>query len=204
MAREPGHGYEAEEGVMMRRWSVGMFLVGVVWLAAAPSGTAQTSFLAPLKTQWDNTRTLVEGIVAHVPEDKYDFRPTPEVRSFREQFTHLIDENFRFMAQAAGEAPPMEKSAIEQLKGRDEILKALKDSYDYGAKVWAGMTDQKAMEMIAGRGGQQQLRWAPILTQIVDNMDHYGNLVVYVRLNGMVPPRTAERQRQQQQPQTQR
>jgi uncharacterized damage-inducible protein DinB len=59
------------------------------------------------------------------------------------------------------------------------------------------------MEMIAGRGGQQQLRWAPILTQIVDNMDHYGNLVVYVRLNGMVPPRTAERQRQQQ-PQTQR
>jgi uncharacterized damage-inducible protein DinB len=188
---------------MMRRWSVGMLLMGAIWLAAAPSGTAQTSFLAPLKTQWDNTRTLMEGIVAQVPEDKYDFRPTPEVRSFREQFTHLIDENFRFMAQAAGETAPMEKSAIEKLTGRDEILQALKDSYDYGAKVWTGMTDHKAMEMIPGRGGQQQLRWAPILANIIDNMGHYGNLVVYVRLNGMVPARTAERQ-QRQPPQTQR
>jgi hypothetical protein len=95
------------------------------------------------------------------------------------------------MAQAAGETPPMEKSAIDQLKGRDDILQALKDSYDYGAKVWMGMTDQTAMEMIPGRGGQPQLRWAPILVQIIDNMNHYGNLVVYVRLNGMVPARTA-------------
>ena len=123
---------------MRRHWRVGTLLVSVAWLAVAQSGTAQTNVLAPLKTQWDNTRTLVEGIVAQVPEDLYDFRPTPEVRSFREQFTHLIDENFRFMAQAAGETPPMEKNAIEKLTGRDDILQALKDSYDYGPKSgWA-------------------------------------------------------------------
>jgi uncharacterized damage-inducible protein DinB len=189
---------------MMRGWSVGTLLLGAVWLAAAPSATAQHSFLAPLKTQWENTRTLVEGIVAQVPEDKYDFRPTPEARSFREQFTHLIDENFRFMAQAAGETAPMEKSAIEKLTGRGDILQALKDSYDYGANVWTGMTDHTAMEMIPGRDGQQQLRWAPILVQIIDNMNHYGNLVVYVRLNGMVPARTAERQQRQPPPPTPR
>jgi hypothetical protein len=171
-------------------------VVSIAWLAAAPSCSAQTNFLAPVKTQWEYTRTLVEGIAAQVPEDLYDFRPTPEVRSFREQFTHLIDENFRFMAQAAGETPPMEKSAIEQLKGRDEILQALKDSYDYGAKVWTGLTEQKALEMIPGRGGRPQPRWTPILVQISDNMNHYGNLVVYVRLKGMVPARTAERQQQ--------
>lgn len=188
---------------MRRHGRIGTLLVSVAWLAAAQSVTAQTSFLAPLKAQWENTRTLVEGIVTQVPEDLYDFRPTPEVRSFREQFTHLIDENFRFMAQAAGETPPMEKGAIEQLKGRDEILQALKGSYDYGAKIWAGLTDQKDMELIPGRGGQQQQRWAPILVQIIDNMNHYGNLVVYVRLNGMVPHRTAERQ-QQPPPPTQR
>src|ERR687887_2085320 len=114
---------------MMRHWRLGTLLVSVAWLAAAQCGTAQTNVLAPLKTQWENTRTLVEGLVAQVPEDKYDFRPTPEVRSFREQFTHLIGENFRFMAQAAGETAPMEMSTIDQLKGRDEILKALKESY---------------------------------------------------------------------------
>jgi len=198
--REPGHGENVKEGVMRRQWRVATLLVSLAWLAAAPYISAQTTILAPLKTQWDNTRTLLEGIVAQVPEDLYDFRPTPEVRSFRELFAHLIDENFRFMGQAAGETPPMEKSAIEQLKSRDEILKALKDSYDYGAKVWMGMTEQKAMEMIPGRGGQEQLRWAPILVQIMDNMDHYGNLVVYVRLKGMVPARTAARQQQQQAP----
>jgi uncharacterized damage-inducible protein DinB len=189
---------------MRRHWRLGALLVGIAWLAAAPYGSAQSNFLAPLKAQWDSTRALVEGIVAQVPEDLYDFRPTPEVRSFREQFTHLIDENFRFMAQAAGETPPMEKSAIERLRGRDEILQALKASYDYGAKVWSGMTEQKALEMIPGRGGQPQLRWAPILVQIVDNMNHYGNLVVYVRLNGMVPARTAERQQRQPPAPTQR
>ena len=189
---------------MRRHWRGGMLLVSIAWLAAAQGGSAQTHGLDPLKTQWDNTRALVEGIVAQVPEDMYDFRPTPEVRSFREQFTHLIDENFRFMAQAAGEPPPMEKSAIETLHRRDEILQALKDSYDYGAKVWMGMTDQKAMEMIPGRGGQPQQRWAPILVQIIDNMNHYGNLVVYVRLKGMVPARTAERQQRQPPPPTQR
>jgi uncharacterized damage-inducible protein DinB len=182
---------------MMQRRSVATLLVGAVRLAVAQSGTAQSSFLTPLKTQWDNTRRLVEGLVAQVPEDKYDFRPTPEVRSFREQFTHLIGENFRFMAQAAGETAPMEMSAIEKLTGRDDILQALKESYDYGANVWTSLTDHKAMEMIAGRGGQQQLRWAPILTNIVDNMDHYGNLVVYVRLIGLVPARTAGQQQQQ-------
>jgi hypothetical protein len=78
------------------------------------------------------------------------------VRSFREQFTHLIGENFYFMAQAAGETPPLEMSAIEKLKSRDDIMQALKDSYEYGAKVWTGMTDQRALEMIAGRGGQPQ------------------------------------------------
>jgi uncharacterized damage-inducible protein DinB len=115
-----------------------------------------------------------------------------------------MGENFRLMAQAAGEIAPMEMSTIDQLKGRDEILKALKESYDYGAQVWTSMTDQKAMEMIAGRGGQQQARWAPILANIIDNIDHYGNLVVYVRLNGMVPGCTAGQPQRQPPPQTQR
>ena len=91
----------------------------------------------------------------------------------------------------------MATAAINQLKSRDEIVKALAESYEYGAKVWAGMDDKKAMEMVPGRGGQQQMRLAAILSNIVDNNDHYGNLVVYVRLNGMVPGRTAARQQQQ-------
>jgi hypothetical protein len=51
--------------------------------------------------------------------------------------------------------PPMETCAIEQLNGRDDILQALKASYDYGEKVWMGLTEHKALEMIPGRGASR-------------------------------------------------
>jgi uncharacterized damage-inducible protein DinB len=80
----------------------------------------------------------------------------------------------------------------QNLKSRDELIKALRESYDYGAKVWAGLTEEKALEMIEVRGQKVQ-RWSAILGAIQDNMNHYGNLVIYVRLNGIVPPRSAGR-----------
>ena len=177
---------------MIRRLTLLVVLLAGVWLSGAQRAAAQASFLAPLKTQWESARNLVLNMADIIPEDKYDWKPTPEVRSFRDQLIHLIQENYSFMGQAAGEQ--QDTSRFANLKTRAEILQALKDSYAYGEKVWAGMTDAKAMEMVAGRGGQQQARWAPILANLIDNMDHYGNLVVYVRLNGMVPPRTAARQ----------
>jgi len=182
--------------MLQRSIVVGVLLAGAMLATVQPSA-AQNSFLEPLRAQWESTRNLVTGIVGQVPENLYDFKPTPEVRSFREQFVHLVAENYMFMGQAAGEAPPVDRSTIDQLKGRDEIVKALAESYEYGAKIWAGMDEKKAVEMVPGRGGQQQMRLAAILLNIVDNMDHYGNLVVYVRLNGMVPGRTAARQQQQ-------
>ena len=182
---------------MLRHSIVVFVLLAGAMLVRAQQSAAQSSLLEPVKAQWESTRNLVTGIVGQVPENLYDFKPTPEVRSFREQFTHLIAENYMFMSQAAGEQPPVDSNIINQLKSRDEIVKALAESYEYGAKVWAGMNDKKAMEMVPGRGGQQQMRLAAILSNIVDNNDHYGNLVVYVRLNGMVPGRTAARQQQQ-------
>jgi uncharacterized damage-inducible protein DinB len=182
-----------------RRLMLMVGLLAVAILAGVQRSAAQEGFLAPLKAQWEATRGLVTGIVGQVPEDKYDYRPTPETRSFREQFVHLIGENYRYMAMAAGEQPPVDMNAINNLKGRDEIIKALADSYEYGAKVWAGMDEKKAVEMVAGRGSQQQMRWNGILGNVIDNMDHYGNLVTMVRLNGMVPGRTAAAQQRQRQ-----
>jgi len=159
-------------------------------LAAAQLRAADT-IAGPLKAQWEITRGLIVGMVENVPEAKWDFKPTPEVRSFRDQFTHLISENFNYMSMIAGDKPP-DRAKLEALKGRDEIIKAIKDSYDYGAKALDSLTDAKATEVINIRG-QQVPRWTAALYNLTDNMDHYGNLVVYVRLNGMVPPKTASR-----------
>jgi uncharacterized damage-inducible protein DinB len=164
-------------------------ILGTAAAAAAQPSFPPTSFLTPAKATWESTRNLVIGIVEVMPEDKYDFRPTPSVRTFRDNVIHLVAENYLFFGRVAGENLG---NPAENLKGRDELLKALRDSYDYGAKVWAGLTEEKALEMIEVRGQKVQ-RWSAILGAIQDNMNHYGNLVVYLRLNGLVPPRSAGR-----------
>jgi uncharacterized damage-inducible protein DinB len=160
--------------------------------AAAQPGFPATSFLVPTKATWESTRGLVLGLVEAFPEDKYDFKPTPAVRAFREVAIHLIGENYFFFSRVSGDKLG-DNARFNNLKSRDEILKALRESYDYGAKVWAGLTEEKALEMVEGRGGQKVQRWSAILGAIQDNMNHYGNLVVYARLNGVVPPRSAAR-----------
>jgi uncharacterized damage-inducible protein DinB len=170
-------------------------VVAVLTLVGASPALAQTpsfpptSFLTSAKATWESTRTLVLGIVEIMPEDKYDFKPTPSVRTFRDNVIHLVAENYLFFGRVAGESLG---NPAQNLKGRDEVLKALRESYDYGSKVWAGLTEEKALEMIEVRGQKVQ-RWSAILGAIQDNMNHYGNLVVYVRLNGLVPPRSAGR-----------
>ena len=159
---------------------------------ATPPSFPATSFLAPTKATWDSTRTLVLGLADSVPEDKYDFKATPAVRTFREILIHLIGENYTFFGRVSGDSLGG-NARFDTLKSRAEVMQALRESYDYGARVWAGLTEEKALEMVAGRGGQQVQRWAAILGVIQDNMNHYGNLVVYLRLNGIVPPRSAAR-----------
>jgi len=182
-------------------------ILGFIALAALTAGSANAqmgsaggsmpayssdSFLVPVRSTWDSVRDLVINMADSIPEDKYDWKPTPEVRSFREQLTHLAGENYAFFGRVAGEnAMP---AGLNDLQTKEEIMAALRASYEYGAKVFDSLTDEKAMEMVAGRGrGPGSQRWSAILGVIQDNMDHYGNLVVYVRLNGMVPPRSAPR-----------
>ena len=164
-------------------------MLGTVGVAAAQPGFPATSFLTPAKVTWESTRNLVIGIVEVMPEDKYDFKPTPAVRTFRDIVIHLVAENYLFFGRVAGENLG---NPAQNLTSRAEMIKALRESYDYGAKVWAGLTEERALELIEVRGQKVQ-RWSAILGAIQDNMDHYGNLVVYVRLNGIVPPRSAGR-----------
>jgi uncharacterized damage-inducible protein DinB len=181
----------------MTKRAFGRSLVFVVFtLLMAGPALAQsfppTSFLAPTKATWESTRGLVLGIAEIIPEDKYDFKPTPAVRTTREVLVHLIGENYFFFTKVSGDPLP-NADRLKELKTRDEILKELRASYDYGAKVWDTLTEAKAQELIEGRNNQKVQRWSFILGAVQDNMNHYGNLVVYVRMNGLVPPRSANR-----------
>ena len=181
---------------MTRRVGIVCLIVWILSLGGTQARAQESTLLGPLKAQWENIRTQVVRTAEAVPEDKYAFKPTPEVRSFLDLFIHIAEENYFFMGFVTGDRSG-DPNRFKNLKTRAEIVKALNESYDYGAKALAGLNDQKAMEMVPMMGGRQGPRWSAALANIADNMDHYGNLVVYMRLNGIVPPSTAARQQRQ-------
>ena len=171
-----------------------LFLAAVL-VAGMQTAAAQNPIIEELRKQWEATGDKIVTIAEAVPEAKYDFKATPEVRSFRDILVHLVSENHMFMGFAAGTGRP-DTSRLNNLRSRAEILKALSESYDYGAKILDGMNDQKLLEKVSFFRGQQVPRLTAILANMKDNHEHYGQLVVYLRVNGIVPPRTAARQRQ--------
>jgi len=177
---------------MTRRCEITLYLwVGLV-LAGVRIGTAADPFVEQLQQQWKATRSQVTQIVEAVPEGKYDYKPTPEVRSFRELLQHIVGENYMFMGFVVGEQH--DRNQFDKLTTRSELLKALSESYDYGDKVLAGMDEPKLKETVTVFGRRQMSRFGVIVANIKDNHEHYGNLVTYLRLSGIVPPRTAARQ----------
>ncbi len=163
--------------------------------AAAPAGAVvQGPIMTTLKADWQRVRDMVVNISDIVPEEKYGFQATPDVRTFRELFQHITTEGVNFLGPLADleGITRLNTQGITAMTTKADLMKAMKDSYDWQAKVIDGLSEAQAMEMTQGRGGMSP-RWNAIVNLLIDNMDHYGNLVTYVRLNGMVPPTTAAR-----------
>ena len=118
-----------------------------------------------------------------MPESKYSYRPTKEVRSFSEILNHVADISYILCSNAKGDAPP----APPAMKGsKAEIMAYLKGSFEYCDSVYSGFTDAHLNDPASFFGFRTNKMF--ILTQ-VGNHDalHYGNLVTYLRLNGLVP-----------------
>jgi uncharacterized damage-inducible protein DinB len=118
-----------------------------------------------------------------MPESKYSYRPTKEVRSFAEIVTHLADISYVLCSNVKGEPTPGTGSA----KGsKTEIMAYLKGAFDYCDGVYSGFTDGHLNDPADFFGFRTNKMF--ILTQ-AGNHDalHYGNLVTYLRLNGLVP-----------------
>jgi uncharacterized damage-inducible protein DinB len=118
-----------------------------------------------------------------MPESKYSYRPTPDVRSFSEILNHLADISYFLCSNAKGEATP--PSAATRTS-KTEIIASLKGSFDYCDGAFSGFTDAHLNDPADFFGHRTNKMF--ILTQ-VGNHDalHYGNLVTYLRLNGVVP-----------------
>jgi uncharacterized damage-inducible protein DinB len=126
-----------------------------------------------------------------MPESNYDFKPTPEVRSFGQLVGHVADANYSFCSQASGVDNPVK--GIEKSKTtKADLVSALKGAVAFCNPAFDSMTDSKGSEMTKfARFDLARLSLLSLNTAHTD--EHYGNMVTYLRMKGIVPP-TSESQ----------
>jgi uncharacterized damage-inducible protein DinB len=161
------------------------------FLSLSASGQAQTksvSLQAELLNDWIALKDTMHKIAAEMPADKYGFKPTPAQESFGGRTLHVASTNVYFLSLLGGTAA---KPAIDpKLTGKDAVLKALDESFDYGTTLLKAQTDQALLQPVASppkfMGPSSRARIVAFLTG--HTWDIYGQLAVYLRLNGLVPP----------------
>ena len=131
-----------------------------------------------------------------MPEDRFNFAPTQGefkgVKTFAQQVRHVASTNYLFGASITGEKAPADlggEDGPEALKSKAEIITYLKESFTYAHKVFAGVTDANATAPIPspwGQGTTSRLGMATLT--VAHGFDHYGQMAVYLRMNGIIPP----------------
>ena len=164
------------------------------WTALSPS-------LAKVANVMHSTirRNLAES-AENMPAADYSFKPTPEVRTFAQLIGHVASANFLFCSAAKGETSPSSAN-YEQLTDKAALVKALNESLSYCDQVYEATTDANFSQPVKvgfapNIGPADTIRGAVLNFNVTHNNEHYGNLVVYLRLKGQTPPSTA-RARQQ-------
>jgi hypothetical protein len=138
-----------------------------------------------------------------MPEDKYNFAPSSlnipgsdykGVRTFGQQVKHVATVNFMLWAPLVGEKPPMDINkgeGPESMKSKAEIVKYLKDSYAMGHRAAQSLTAENVVALIPSPFGPGQIpRLFCATFSVAHGFDHYGQLVEYLRMNGIIPPAT--------------
>jgi uncharacterized damage-inducible protein DinB len=121
-----------------------------------------------------------------MPEEGYKFKPTDAVRSYGQIIGHVADAQYLFCSIALGEKNPTPK--IEQTKtSKADLVAALKVAFTYCDQAYDGMTDASGSQMVKLFGNDAP-KLGALAVNNMHNMEHYGNLVTYMRLENIVPP----------------
>jgi len=171
--------------------------------APAPAPAAEPSVGAAMDGTYQWVPMQFIGAAEAMPEDKFDWAPSQGefkgVKTFAQQVKHVSAVNFAMGAMILGEKPPAEVGDMEMgpvsLKTKAEIVKYMKDSFAYARKAIQGITAQNGSRPIKNPFGQgpdfTAIGMATLLA--FHGMDHYGQMVEYLRMNGIVPPASRPR-----------
>ena len=143
--------------------------------------------VSSLKGLNDITTTNIRATAELLDEALFSFRPTEEVRSMGELLAHIASAQYSFCSAAAGEENPNSENFEESATTKAQLKAALEAGFGYCTGIYSRMTDAESAETVEFFGGPMA-KAGVLAFNSAHNYEHYGNLVTYMRLNGIVPP----------------
>jgi len=180
----------------------GCALAGSAQTASTGGKVTPGTQMSPVQAQDELLNLFAEefmGVAKAMPADKYSFAPAASnfapaqgakydgVRTFAQQIAHVAQANYYFGSKIRGEKMPIEAQNLAKLTTKDELLKAAADSLEYARQSIATITPENAYVAIDGADGIHT-RAALASFIAAHGYDHYGQMVEYLRMNGIVPP----------------
>jgi len=173
---------------VLRIAAVAVFAYSLSVGAQAPANPISDS----IRAGWNTAKRNMLGSAKVMPQEKYGFKPVDTVRTFGQLLAHVAGANYVFCAAARGEKSPHAEEEFEKSATTPAaIAKALQDSVAYCDAAYTALTDATASAIVGGAFGGKDSRAGILMGNTGHNNEHYGNIVTYLRINGLVPPSSA-------------
>lgn len=178
----------------MNRLLVALLLASAQPLAAqAPqkSEGATNPVMGSTRPHYERVKDYLLRAAEQMPEEHYAFRPTPEVRTFGEMIGHLADTQYYFCSTALGEENPQKEELEKTRTTKTALVEAIRASFEYCDRSYE-MTDARVTRSVQ-LSGREQLPLSMLILNVGHGNEHYGNIVTYMRMKGLVPPSSQPR-----------
>jgi len=163
-----------------------------LWAQARRAEPTANPAVSTARVLWLQLTGYITEAAEEVPEARYAYRPTAEVRTFGQLIGHIAGAQYLICAAALGE-PARSEDEIERTRTtRAELLSALRASTEYCARAYAQA--DAAVQQPTQLFGEERSRLFALVLNATHDAEHYGNIVTYMRLNGMIPPSSRRRQ----------
>lgn len=158
--------------------------------AKSQGSNAAPSASQAVLSQWNEIGRKLIAMAEDFPEDKYDFKPVPAERTFAEQLLHVSAAMYYFTDPAQRQKPRYpDDPKRDTLKTKAEIVAFVKKCVEDGAAIIKAKGDKGMSELTTDPESKQQLQVSDLAYGLVEHSgEHYGQLVVYYRVAGLVPP----------------
>jgi uncharacterized damage-inducible protein DinB len=148
---------------------------------------------AGVKRDYQGVRDYFIRAAEKMPAANYGFKPSPDVRSFGQVVAHVADDQYNLCAPAKGEVRKAAYTEIENtLSKKEDLVPALKEAFGYCDGAYDALTDASGAEVV--KFGNIRTKFGMLNWNLWHTWEHYGNIVVYLRMKGLIPPSSEKMQ----------